>query len=81
MYWGENMRVKSRKIQGENEELNSLVEKLCTNVKELYYYNEEIEKKRSHLNNMEKEISDLELKARHVTVSINKLQAKIAHQN
>lgn len=75
------MRAKSKQIPAEDDELRSLADRLCCHVKELYYYNEEIEKKRSMLSDMEKEISDLEQKAEHATATINKIQAKIAHLN
>lgn len=75
------MRAKSSGKTGREEDIETLAETLCSHVKELYRYNEEIERKRSSLTDIEREITDLERKARHVTDSINKLQAKIGLQD
>jgi phage shock protein A len=75
------MRAKSSGTVGREEDIDTLAETLCSHVKELYSYNEEIEKRRSSLTDIEKEITDLEQKARHVTDSINKLQARIQLEN
>lgn len=75
------MRAKSSVTVGRDEDIDTLAETLCSRVKELYSYNEEIERKRSSLTDIEKEITVLEQKARHVTDSINKLQARIQLQD
>ncbi|WP_424357397.1 hypothetical protein [Methanocella sp. MCL-LM] len=75
------MRSKSSGKLGGEEDIDTLAETLCSHVKELYRYNEEIERKRSSLTDIEREITDLERKARYVTDSINKLQAKIGLQD
>lgn len=75
------MRATSTKNRGRDEDLDSLAETLCSHVKELYRYNEEIEKRRSSVMDMEQEITALEQKARHVTDSINRIQARITQLN
>ena len=72
---------KSTKNRGREEDLESMAEVLCAHVKELYRCNEEIERKRSSVTDMEKEITILERKARHAADSINKLQAKISQMS
>ena len=71
------MRLKSSEKTGREGDMDTLAETLCYQVKELYRYNEEIERKRSSLSDIEREIIDLEQKVRHVTDSINRLQARI----